>query len=55
MPELTGAEGELRMTLQITSKETGETKEVELVGFVRQSDMEAYLAACQKLKEQSND
>lgn len=34
MADLCGAVGELRMTLQITRKETGKVETVELVGTV---------------------
>lgn len=34
MPELQGQSGEMRITLQITRKETGKTETVELVGFL---------------------
>lgn len=44
MSNLTGQVGELRMTLQITRKETGKVEEVELVGFLDE----------EKLKELQN-
>jgi len=34
MADLQGALGELRMTLEITRKETGKVETVELVGFL---------------------
>jgi hypothetical protein len=34
MSNLGGQMGELRMTLQITRKETGKVEEVELIGFL---------------------
>lgn len=34
MPDLSGAVGELRFTVQITRKETGKVEEVEMVGFL---------------------
>ena len=34
MIALSGQMGELRMTLQITRKETGKVEEVELIGFL---------------------
>jgi hypothetical protein len=34
MSNLSGQMGELRMTLQITRKETGKVEEVELIGYL---------------------
>ena len=44
MSNLGGQMGELRMTLQITRKETGKVEEVELIGFLDE----------EKLKELQN-
>ena len=44
MSNLGGQIGELRMTLQITRKETGKVEEVELIGFLDE----------EKLKELQN-
>lgn len=44
MSNLDGQMGELRMTLQITRKETGKVEEVELIGFLDE----------EKLKELQN-
>jgi hypothetical protein len=55
MSDLKGHVGELHMTVQVTRKATGKTEEIELVGFVKQADLDAFVAASQKLKEQQND
>lgn len=44
MSNLSGQIGELRMTLQITRKETGKVEEVELIGYLDE----------EKLKELQN-
>jgi hypothetical protein len=44
MSNLSGQVGELRMTLQITRKETGKVEEVELIGYLDE----------EKLKELQN-
>ncbi|HTH11898.1 MAG TPA: hypothetical protein VMA55_20190 [Acidovorax sp.] len=41
MAELTGQVGELRMTVQITSKETGKVEEYELTGSATKEQAEA--------------
>lgn len=37
--QLKGQLGELKMTVQITRKETGETEEVEMVGFLNEEQL----------------
>lgn len=39
MSALVGQLGELKMTVQITRKETGETEEVEMVGFLNEEQL----------------
>lgn len=39
MIELGGKVGEVAMTLQITRKETGETEEVQLVGYLDEEQL----------------
>lgn len=43
MPELHGQIGELRMTVEITRKETGKTDTVELVGFLDEDKLKEFL------------
>lgn len=52
MSHLEGAVGELNMTIEVTRKETGKVEVYHLTGFVKQEDLDAYLATSQKLKEQ---
>jgi len=44
MPELQGQPGELKLTLQITRAATGQTEEVEMVGFVDDAEFQQFLA-----------
>lgn len=39
MPDLNGAVGELRMTLEVTRKETGKVEQVEMIGFVNEEQL----------------
>lgn len=43
MSELQGQVGELRMTVEITRKETGKTETVELVGFLDEDKLKEFL------------
>jgi hypothetical protein len=54
MSDLKGVAGELNMTVQVTRKATGKVEEYQFVGFVKQADLDDFLAASQKLKEQQN-
>lgn len=49
MPELQGQIGEVRMTVQITRKETGKTETVELVGFLNQDKLKELQDGCHAL------
>jgi len=50
--QLNGQPGELHMTLQITRKETGNTEEVELIGYLDPEQLAALQAAEIEPKEQ---
>ena len=41
MADLSGVVGEVSFTLSITSKETGETREIPMVGFVNEEQLKA--------------
>ena len=45
MANLSGQVGELSFTLQITRKETGQTEEVQLVGFLDEQQRDALVEA----------
>jgi hypothetical protein len=47
MAEIAGSLGELRLSLEIKRKETGETETVDLVGFINEEDLK-------KLQESEN-
>ena len=47
MSNLGGQMGELRMTLQITRKETGKVEEVELIGFLDEEKLKELQNAAQ--------
>lgn len=44
MVDLSGAIGELNFTIKITSKETGEVREIPMVGFVDEEQLKAFQA-----------
>ena len=46
MPELSGQMGELRMTVQITRKDTGKVEQVELVGFIDEDKLKELQNGC---------
>lgn len=50
MSDLSGAVGEVRMTIEIKRAATGETETVELVGFVDQKQRDALLQAQTEVK-----
>ena len=44
MADLNGVVGELSFTVSVTSKETGETKTMDMVGFVNEEQLKALQA-----------
>lgn len=50
--QLNGQPGELHITLQITRKATGNTEEVELIGYLDPEELAALQAADTENKEQ---
>jgi hypothetical protein len=44
MADLSGVVGEVSFTLSITSKETGETRDIPMVGFVNEEQLKALQA-----------
>jgi ABC-type molybdate transport system permease subunit len=44
MADLSGVVGEVSFTLSITSKETGETRTIPMVGFVNEEQLKALQA-----------
>lgn len=41
MADLNGSAGELSFTISITSKETGETREIPMIGFLDEEQLKA--------------
>jgi hypothetical protein len=50
MADLNGSVGELSFTISITSKETGETREIPMVGFLDESQLNILQAETKKEK-----
>lgn len=48
MPDLTGQVGELRMSVQIVRKATGEVETHELVGFVNEEQLKQLQAQAEQ-------
>lgn len=51
MSNLTGQAGELRMSIEITRKETGKVEKHELIGFVDEEQLKKFQAEQAEKKE----
>lgn len=51
MSNLTGQAGELRMSIEITRKETGQVEKHELIGFVDEEQLKQFQAEQAEKKE----
>lgn len=55
MSDLTGQAGELRMSIEVTRKDTGKVEKFELIGFTDEEQLKQFMAEQAEFKAPQTD